>query len=211
MEKCLRAAKPHQLVHRPWGTVLMAPQPVRRRTRDPTHRCSTSQHPKTTTCLRTPGRAWSSTWQPMQHPMVHIQLLQYACTRLHTVNAALLLSKNAQLLQRLLCVPSGGYGGHQGCNGWLTPVASYTGCGSMRDLHTASYARIARGAGTPQTYPAAVATHAQVIADPELFHRTLTDLNNAVGAKMSKMMRLGGQELNLHLLYQRVCAQCCSL
>ena len=57
-----------------------------------------------------------------------------------------------------------------------------------------------------QEYPMAQATHAEVIADAALFQRTLQDLNRALGVKVSKLMRLGGQELNLHLLYQRVCS-----
>jgi hypothetical protein len=55
-----------------------------------------------------------------------------------------------------------------------------------------------------QEYPPAAATHEEVIADPELFQRTLHDLYAVLGIKISKVMRLGGQELNLHLLYQRV-------
>lgn len=53
-------------------------------------------------------------------------------------------------------------------------------------------------------YPPATATHDEVVASPELFHATLDSLHAALGTKISKMMRLGGQELNLHLLYQRV-------
>jgi hypothetical protein len=58
--------------------------------------------------------------------------------------------------------------------------------------------------GASQHYPPAAATHQEVLANPDLFQKTLDDLNTALGTKISKIMRLGGQELNLHLLYQRV-------
>ena len=53
-------------------------------------------------------------------------------------------------------------------------------------------------------YPRAVATHAEVVADAALFNTTLNDLYAELGIKVQKVMKLGGQELNLHLLYQRV-------
>jgi nitrate/nitrite-specific signal transduction histidine kinase len=53
-------------------------------------------------------------------------------------------------------------------------------------------------------YPPARATHDQVCADPELFHETLRELYDDLDIKVAKVMKLGGQELNLHLLYQRV-------
>lgn len=55
-----------------------------------------------------------------------------------------------------------------------------------------------------QLYPRAAATHADVIGDAALFHKTLNDLYAELGIKVQKVMKLGGQELNLHLLYQRV-------
>lgn len=57
---------------------------------------------------------------------------------------------------------------------------------------------------TLQFYPPAAASHDEVSADPQLFHKTLNDLYSELGIKVSKFMKLGGQELNLHLLYKRV-------
>lgn len=56
----------------------------------------------------------------------------------------------------------------------------------------------------PQRYPPARATHAEVYGDPALFHETLRELFDALDIRVAKVMKLGGQELNLHLLYQRV-------
>lgn len=56
----------------------------------------------------------------------------------------------------------------------------------------------------PQRYPLARATHAEVCGDPTLFHDTLRELYDALDIRVAKVMKLGGQELNLHLLYQRV-------
>lgn len=56
----------------------------------------------------------------------------------------------------------------------------------------------------PQRYPHARATHAEVYDDPTLFHETLRELYEALDIRVAKVMKLGGQELNLHLLYQRV-------
>lgn len=61
-----------------------------------------------------------------------------------------------------------------------------------------------RCAGASQFYPQALATQQDVYNDPALFHRTWNELNAALGTKIVKMMRLGGQELDLHVLYQRV-------
>jgi hypothetical protein len=67
------------------------------------------------------------------------------------------------------------------------------------------------GSHEPQAYPPARGTHEQVCADPDLFQDTLRELYDALDIKVAKVMKLGGQELNLHLLYQRVCwtSACC--
>jgi hypothetical protein len=53
-------------------------------------------------------------------------------------------------------------------------------------------------------YPPARATHAEVYADVDLFNETLKELYDALDIRVAKVMKLGGQELNLHVLYQRV-------
>lgn len=60
--------------------------------------------------------------------------------------------------------------------------------------------------GPPETqvYPFARGTHEQVCDDPDLFQDTLRELYDALDIKVAKVMKLGGQELNLHLLYRRV-------
>lgn len=60
------------------------------------------------------------------------------------------------------------------------------------------------GAPEPQAYPPARGTHEQVCDDPDLFQDTLRELYDSLDIKVAKVMKLGGQELNLHLLYQRV-------
>lgn len=60
------------------------------------------------------------------------------------------------------------------------------------------------GPPEPQAYPHARGTHEQVCDDPDLFQDTLRELYDALDIKVAKVMKLGGQELNLHLLYQRV-------
>eukprot|EP00892_Ulva_mutabilis_P000915 jgi/Ulvmu1/10824/UM069_0060.1 len=56
----------------------------------------------------------------------------------------------------------------------------------------------------PQRYPPARATHAEVYGSAGLFQDTLRELYDALDIRVAKVMKLGGQELNLHLLYQRV-------
>lgn len=56
----------------------------------------------------------------------------------------------------------------------------------------------------PATYPPATATHEQVCADANLFHETLKDLWNVLGVPTEKVPRVGGKELDLHLLYVKV-------
>ena len=63
----------------------------------------------------------------------------------------------------------------------------------------------------PQRYPSARATHAEVCDSPALFHETLRELYDALDIRVAKVMKLGGQELNLHLLYQRARPPPCSL
>lgn len=77
-------------------------------------------------------------------------------------------------------------------------------CASAALGRPAAASRAREDAGQRQEYPEASATHAEVLADAALFQHTLHALYAALGIKISKVMRLGGQELNLHLLYQRV-------
>lgn len=54
-----------------------------------------------------------------------------------------------------------------------------------------------------KTYPAAMATHDQVVKSPTIFWDTLQDFHSKMGTKFMVPV-IGGKELNLHLLYAQV-------
>ncbi|XP_057873420.1 high mobility group B protein 9 [Cryptomeria japonica] len=55
----------------------------------------------------------------------------------------------------------------------------------------------------PAVYPEALAKHAEVIADRDLFMSTLKSFHAALGTKLS-IPKIGGKDLDLHFLYKEV-------
>jgi hypothetical protein len=64
--------------------------------------------------------------------------------------------------------------------------------------HAAAAGRISAAA-----YPPAQATHDEVVADRQLFMRTLRALHEALGTQF-RIPMVSGRELDLHLLYKQV-------
>eukprot|EP00252_Welwitschia_mirabilis_P011692 TRINITY_DN26054_c0_g1_i1.p1 TRINITY_DN26054_c0_g1~~TRINITY_DN26054_c0_g1_i1.p1 ORF type:complete len:376 (-),score=83.15 TRINITY_DN26054_c0_g1_i1:291-1418(-) len=53
------------------------------------------------------------------------------------------------------------------------------------------------------SYPEALATHSQIVADRELFLSTLIQFHSSLGTRLS-IPKIGGKDLDLHILYKEV-------
>ncbi len=62
---------------------------------------------------------------------------------------------------------------------------------------------VATAGGLSAAYPSAQATHDEVVADRQLFMRTLRALHEALGTQF-RIPMVSGRELDLHLLYKQV-------